>query len=594
MLPRFSLLLSLHNITSVTYYVTMAIDLRAKARARLAREHGGVSINRAAPVRFALAFPNVYSVGMASLGYQLVYEMFNAHPDASCERVFLPDAEDLVEHERSRTEIFTLESFSPLSEFNAIAFSVSFELDYLNVLRMLRLANIPLRRDERDESRPIIIAGGPCATLNPEPLADFVDAFAIGDGEETVPKLIDALKSTLGRPREEALVALAGVPGVYVPHFYQPQYGSNGHLLSVANSVPAPAVVHRTITSQLAEYPAGSTIRTAEAEFGDLQLVEVTRGCGRHCRFCAAGYITRPPWARELGDLPVEGRLGLVGAAVFDHPEAEQLCQAIIDAGGEFTVSSVRLDTVTPRVAELMAKGGQKTLTIAPEAGTQRLRSVINKPCTDDQIRSAISFAEAAGIGRIKMYFMLGLPTETDEDMQPIVDLVRGLSHDFPSVGFHLSVSCFVPKPWTPFQWCAMERESVLRRRFVALKKAILSIGGVKFSGESPRQATVQGYLSRGDRRTGAVLAEALANGGDYPAAVRATGLDLAHYLYRTRGRDEVLPWDHVDARIKKSYLWTEYQKALKGELTGACRLEECTACGACTPLDEDSQLVSS
>ena len=567
----------------------MAIDLRAKARARVAREHGGVTIDRAAAVRFALAFPSVYAVGMASLGYQLVYEMLNTHPDASCERVFLPDPDDLAEHERSGEQIFTLESLSPLSQFDVVGFSISFELDYLNILRILRLGNIPLRREDRDETNPIIIAGGPCATLNPEPLSDFVDAFAIGDGEDTIPKLIEALNSTIDAPREEALAALARVPGIYVPRFHHPEHDPSGRLVAVTNEAHAPASVKRAITADLAAYPAGSTIRSSEAEFGEIQLVEVARGCGRHCRFCAAGYITRPPWSREIGDLPVQGRLGLVGAAVFDHPEAETLCQAILDSQGQFTVSSIRLDTITPRVAELLAKGGQKTLTIAPEAGTQRLRGVINKPATMAQIGHAVECARYAGVNRVKMYFMLGLPTETDEDVTAIAELARGFARDFPSINFHVSVSCFVPKPWTPFQWCAMEHESVLKRRFTALKKSILSIGGVKFSGESPRQATVQGYLARGDRRTGAILAEALANGGDYPAAVRATGLDLSHYLYRVREKDEVLPWDHVDARIKKSYLWMEYQRALKGEHTGACRIDECTACGACTPLDENT-----
>lgn len=564
----------------------MAIDLCAKARARVAREHGGVTIDRAAPVRFALAFPNVYSVGMASLGYQLVYEMINAHQDASCERVFLPDADDLAEHERSGGEIFTLESLSPLAQFDVVAFSVSFELDYLNVLRMLRLAKIPIRREERDETRPLIIAGGPCATFNPEPLADFVDAFAIGDGEDTLPKLIAALKEGICGSRDQVLAALAQVPGIYVPRFHHPQF-DGGCLTAVSSEAPAPARVHRAITADLTAYPAGSTIRSSEAEFGEIQLVEVARGCGRHCRFCAAGYITRPPWAREIGDLPVQGRLGLVGAAVFDHPEAETLCQAILDSEGQFTVSSIRLDTITPHVARLLAKGGQRTLTIAPEAGTERLRGVINKPATPAQIGNAIQCAHHAGINRVKMYFMLGLPTESDEDVAAIAHLTRGLAADFPSISFHVSVSCFVPKPWTPFQWCPMEHESVLRRRFASLKKSILSIGGVKFSGESPRQATIQGYLARGDRRIGAVLEEALANGGDYPAAVRSAGCDLSHYLYRPREKGEFLPWEHVDVRIKKSYLWNEYQRALKGELTGPCRLDECTACGACTPLDE-------
>jgi len=585
------LLFSLRKPRSLAYYVSMAIDLREKARARLAREHGGVAIDRAAPVRFALAFPNIYAVGMASLGYQLVYEMLNTHPDASCERVFLPDPEDLAEHERSRTELFTLESLSPLSQFNAVAFSVSWEMDYVNVLRILRLANIPLRGADRDETRPLVIAGGPCATFNPEPLAQFVDAFAIGDGEELIPALVEALRSTLQSPREETLAALARVPGIYVPHFHEPRYDGDGRLIAVINLPPAPERVPRSIAANLASYPAGSTIRTSEAEFGEIQLIEVMRGCGRHCRFCVAGYVTRPPWAREIGDVPDRARLGLVGAAVFDHPEAESLCQAIVDAGGEFTVSSVRLETVTPRVAELMAKGGQRTLTIAPEAGTMRLRKVINKTSTDEQIHSAIVAARGAGLSRVKMYFMIGLPTETDEDVDAICDLVRRLAGEFASVSFQVSASCFVPKPWTPFQWCPMERESVLRRRFASLKHGIISIGGVKFSGESPRLATVQGYLARGDRRIGDLLESVLDNGGDYPAALRSTGLDVSAYLYRVRDADEALPWDHVDARVKKSYLAREYRRSLKGQPTGPCKLDKCTACGACTPLDEDSQL---
>lgn len=553
----------------------------------MAREHGGVAIDRAAPVRFALAFPNVYALGMASLGYQLVYEMLNAHPDASCERVFLPDPEDLAEHERSRTELFTLETQSPLSEFDVVGFSLSYELDYINVLRMLRLANIPLRWRDRDETRPLIIAGGPCATFNPEPLAEFVDAFAVGDGEELIPRIVEAVKSTLGCPREQTLLALAQVQGIYVPCYYNPRYAPSGQLVRVDNIAPAPPKVLRSITANLASYPAGSTIRTSEAEFGEILLLEVMRGCGRHCRFCAAGYVTRPPWAREIGDVPDRVRLGLVGSSVFDHPEAEALCRTIVDAGGEFSVSSVRLETVTPPIAALMARGGHKTLTIAPEAGTQRLRTVINKPSTEHDVRSAISAACQAGIARVKMYFMIGLPTETDEDVAAIADLMRSLVSDFPSVSFHVSVSCFVPKPWTPFQWVPMERESVLRRRYVALKRAILAIGGVKFTGESPRLAMVQGYLARGDRRLADVVEAAMLNGGNYSAALRVTDTDVSGYLYRHRDKAEILPWDHVDTRVHKSYLWREYQRALRGELTGPCKLDECTACGACIPLSD-------
>lgn len=567
----------------------MAIDLQARARARLAREHGGIDINRAASVRFALGFPNIYAVGMASLGYQLVYTLINNHPDASCERFFLPDPDDLAEHERSRVELFTLESLSTLSRFDVIAFSVSWEMDYINVLRTLRLANIPLRSADRDETRPLIIAGGPCATFNPEPLADFIDAFVIGDGEETIPQLIDSINSTRESPRSEALSQLLEIPGVYVPALYEPQYDVDARLIKVLNHDPAPVKVCRAIATDLALHPAGSTIRTSEAEFGEIQLIEVMRGCGRQCRFCVAGYINRPPWVRKIGVIPDVGRHGLVGPAVFDHLEAERLCEEIVQAGGQFTVSSVRLETITPATAELMAKGGQKTLTIAPEAATERLRAVINKNSTDQQIRQAVTAARDAGISRVKMYFMIGLPTETDDDVTAISELARNLAAEFPTIDFHVSASCFVPKPWTPFQWCEMEQERVLRRRFAALKKSILSIGGVRFSGESPRLATVQGYLARGDRRVGDILESALENGGDYPAAVRSTGIDINTYIYRARERTELLPWDHVDARIKKSYLWKEYSRSLKGEPTRPCKPGKCTTCGACVLADEDS-----
>lgn len=560
----------------------MAIDLRDRARQRLARETGTPSIDRAAPVRFALAFPNIYGVGMASLGFQLIYRMLNDLPKSSCERVFLPDPEDAAEHLRSGAELFTLESLSPLAQFDVVAFSVSFEMDYLNVLRMLRLANLPVERAERDESRPLVIAGGPCATFNPEPLADFVDAFVIGDAEDVIPRLVDALEANQGGSREGVLAALAGIPGVYVPSLYRPHYSEEGELLRVEAVPPAPEKVSRAVAADLACHPSASIVSTPEAEFGEIELLEVARGCGRKCRFCAAGHIARPPRPRAAGEVTGAARLGLVGAAVFDRPDAEEMCRRIVDAGGEFTVSSVRLETVTPAIARLMAQGGQKTLTIAPEAGSERLRHVINKAASEAAIFSAAAAARDAGIARMKLYFMIGLPTEADEDVAAIVDLVRRLAREFPSIGFQLSVSTFVPKPWTPFQWHPMEREGVLKRRYAALKKGVSAIRGAKLGGESPRLAAIQGYLARGDRRIGQVLVAALENGGDYPAAVRGTGVDTGWYLYRTRPREETLPWDHVDVLVGKDYLWREYQKALKGETTDPCAVGVCRECGVC------------
>ncbi|MCL5105727.1 MAG: radical SAM protein [Armatimonadetes bacterium] len=626
----------------------MAVDLFEKSKARLAREVGGMALDGAAAVKFALAFPNVYKVGMASLGYQLVYRMLNSLPNASCERVFLPDDDDLKEHLRTQTEVFTLETMRPLSEFDVVAFSISFEMDYLNVLRILKLANLPVESRNRGDFDPLVIAGGPCATFNPEPLADIVDAFVIGDAEEVLPSLVDAIESTRGKPRADALAALSSVSGVYVPSFYKVEYADTGEIARVSNIQPAPEKIRRAVTRDLTSHPPDSMIRAEEAEFGDITLIEVARGCGRKCRFCLAGHITRPPrehvslggfapkpppetlsldsarsrvapgpptqdlstpcgvdkscvgrsrkhlfpcgvkgqrplWESEGETLGKKGtRFGLVGAAVFDFSEAVNMCREIVESGGAFNVSSVRLETVTPEVAQLLAAGGQKTLTIAPEAGSERLRRVINKNATDEDVFSAVSAAREAGINRIKLYFMIGLPTETAEDIDAIIDLVRRLASSFPGMAFQVSVSCFVPKPWTPFQWCAMEHENVLKKRYAALRSGISSIKGAQFGGESPRLAAIQALLARGDRRLGRMLIAALENDGDYSAALRRVDIDPAFYLYRERRADETLPWDHLDMLIGKDYLRREYENALNGVTTPPCDIGPCRACGAC------------
>lgn len=523
----------------------MPIDLVSRVRERLSRERGTIYPKHAG-LRIALAFPNTYGLGMASLGFQLVYRMLNGLPNVSCERVFLPAPEELAEHERTGAGLFSLETQTPLRRFDAVAFSVSFELDYINVLRILRLGRIPFERALRNESHPVVIAGGICPTFNPEPLADFVDAFVIGDAEPVLPGLVAALEWGIGGPRRSLLESLSSLPGVYVPEF--------------------PRRVERAVAADLSGFPCISAVSTPDAEFGDVVLVEVARGCGRRCRFCVAGHANRPFRPRLLDDVEPGRRYGLVGAAVFDCPDAPGLCRRILDKGGEFTVSSVRLETVTAETAGLLAQGGQKTLTIAPEAATDRLRAVINKAADESRIAAAVSNARDAGIRRVKLYFMVGLPTETGEDAREIARLALRLSKAFPEVSFQISVACFVPKPWTPFQWSAMEKEQVLRRRISMIKKMLPGRSGVEAAFESPRLAMVQGLLARGDRAAGRILALALENGGDYRAAIRESGVDAGSYLYRERDKCEHFPWNHIRVVDRKDALWREYERSLRGQ----------------------------
>ncbi|MFQ3548761.1 MAG: radical SAM protein [Armatimonadota bacterium] len=551
-----------------------------KLKSKLDSEQSRISQSTVG-IRTALVYPNTYKLGMSSLGYQIIYEMINSMPIASCERVFLPDADELRIYKNTKTEITSLESSSKLNEFDVIAFSLHFELDYTNILKILDMGNVPFKSSARTIHNPIVIAGGPAVTINPEPVADFFDAIVIGDGEECITQIYNSLYVNQDKDRKEVLRELSKIEGVYVPSLYEPQYSKDGIFTGIKALDGAPEIINKSTVKNLSKYPNSSCIITKEAEFGEINLIEIGRGCGRGCRFCAAGFINRPLRSRNV-EIKPNSRYGLVGAAVYDNSSSKDLCEKIINSDGSFSISSMRLETLTDEIAKLLKNGGQKTVTIAPEAGSQRLRNIINKPATEEDILSAVKSAVNAGIANIKMYFMIGLPFETNEDVEEIVRLVKKVKKNAVSTGLHMSVSSFVPKPHTPFQWHPMEQVKTLRKRYAYLKKELPSIGGVNFGGESPRLSIVQGVLSRGDRRLGKAIIYAYKNNDDYAQGFREANIDINYYIYRKIDNNTQLPWNHINSGVFTEYLWIEYNNSMNNHITSICDFNNCQKCGAC------------
>lgn len=546
----------------------------------LEQETGAIHTTLEGKLKFALAFPGPYRLGMSSLGYQIVYGLLNSIPGVACERVFLPEPADVREFQRSRTRLFTLESQTPISEFDVLAFSISYEMDYAHVAEILDLSGLPVFAAERDETHPLVLAGGPCATFNPEPLADLIDAFAIGDAEELVADVIHALENSGELDRDELLAKLAGVPGIYVPRFYSPCYNADGTLTEMQIRPPAPAKVMKRIVRDLNPFNSNASIQTPNTEFADMMLVEAMRGCKRQCRFCVSGYAGLPPRPRSIPTLPEGVKIGLVGSAVFDHPNAHAICEQMAREGREFSISSIRIESLTDDLARMMRSSGQRTMTIAPEAGAQSLRQIINKPTTDEEIFNAARMAEEAGFQRLKLYFMIGLPEEKEADIDAIAKMARELVAAHPSLKLQLSVSCFVPKPWTPFQWYGFGPINELSKKLSSIKRAVAGDMRIEFSSESPRSAYVQAWLARGDRRLGRVIAAAA--GSSYARAASELRIDTDFYAVRHRGEHEIFPWDHIDLLVGKDYLRKEYLRTLDGQLTPDCNVGICTRCGVC------------
>ena len=570
--------------------------LREKNEALLAAERGTVYKARGAEVAVALAYPNVYHVGMSNLGMHQIYSILNSRADTVCERVFLPEEEDIREYVETGTRLFSMESERQVKGFDILAFSVSFEQDYLNILEMLRLSHIPQKKEERSDDDPLVILGGICSFFNPEPLTDFIDCILVGEGEELTGEFIDIYKANRAQGRQRLLRALCGIPGAYVPEFYDVLYREDGTIKErrILDQSAPDRIVKRS-ARDFNKSPASTVIFTPHTAFSDMYLSEITRGCGRHCRFCMAGYLYLPPrnlsieqakaQARKADDLCT--KIGLVGAAISDYPDIGALCSAI---AGDLSVSSLRADSVSEALIDRLSKSGHKTISIAPEAGSERLRNVINKGITEDDLLRAADLVFGGGILNLKLYFIIGLPTETMEDVDAIVALAEKirtvqLKHARPQgrIGrITLSVNSFVPKPFTPFQWAPMEAIESLNKKQRILEKAIRKIGNMNMIHDLPKWEYFQALLSRGDRRIGALIAHAHAQGGDWRKAAKEIGMMMDFYVSRKREFNEVLPWDFIDIGVRKEYLRNEYERALEGKFTPRCRVGACTICGVC------------
>jgi radical SAM superfamily enzyme YgiQ (UPF0313 family) len=562
----------------------MSWNLQAKADRLLAQETGAIQKDWGGRVSFALVYPNTYAVGMSNLGFQTIYRHLNALPDVVCERVFLPDPEDSPEYQRTGTQPFSLESKRRLAEFDLVGFSITYEGDYINTLRLLRMAGIPLRPEDRRPADPIVLMGGVCAFANPEPVAPFMDFVVVGEGEEIVGEIVAAYRDAFGkvaldgRRREDLLDRLAPLAGIYLPQRYAIDYADDGAIATIRPSDGAPAIVSKRRLKNVNDFRTISLLRTPNAEYGHLALLEVGKGCGRGCRFCLEGQIYRPVRHRSLEALREtvreikkdSTRVGLVGACVSDYPWIGGLMGILAEEGLEVSISSIRADSLTEELVSSLRRGGHRTLTVAPEAGTERLRHVIRKDISDAQLYDACDLVRAHGIPNLKCYFMIGLPTETDEDVEAIPALAARLLERLrvpskagePFGRLTLSISSFVPKPWTPFQWAAFDPVSRLEAKLRTIKTGVRRLHNVRVLHENPREAFLQALLARGDRRVADFIEAAARLEGDWRTALREWSGDPAFYTQRERSLDETLPWDHLDVGVRKAGLVREHQRA--------------------------------
>lgn len=576
---------------------------------QVVKDRGAVSL------RLALCFPDTYEIGMSNLGLRILYGLFNERPEIWCERVFAPwgDMEEAMR--RQGVPLYALESGDPLANFDALGFSLGYEMAYTTVLNMLDLAGIPLLREEREGLFPLIFAGGTCC-LNPEPMADFFDLFVLGEGEEAGPELLSLLETakTEGWDKPRFLLAAAKIPGLYVPSLYAPRWSPEGTLLAMDRLPGAPETVTKRIVEDFEHsyFPTSPIVPSVEIVH-DRVTLELFRGCIRGCRFCQAGFAYRPVRSRSAGRVIEQGieslkntgyqELTLSSLSSSDYRQLGEVCDGLLDycvpRNLSLSLPSLRADGFSMALMERVQKVRKSGLTFAPEAGTQRLRDVINKNVREEELLESCRVAFAGGVNGLKLYFMLGLPTETDEDVLAIAALTEKVvqvwkqSAANKNRGLRLTVStaCFVPKPFSPFQWEAqVSREEYMRR--VALLREHMTSRAVTYNWHDPETSFVEAVLSRGDRRLGGVIQDVWENGGKLEAwsecfslgrwldAFERRGLDPGFYAARARERDEVLPWSRVSVGVEPAFLWRERERAYACALSPDCRAQ-CSACGA-------------
>ena len=558
-------------------------------------EDSRVTVNPHAGQKVAIVYPNTYFVGMSNLGLHIIYEEINLRNDSVCERIFLPEKKELEAYDKTKTPLMSVETQRPMHQFDVVAFDVTFEMDYFHIPLMLRHGRVPIMGKDRTEFDPIVIAGGPCATFNPEPFADFIDAFIIGEGEGIVSRVLDIIRDGKmeGLDRHAILRQLANISGVYVPSLYVPIYSDDGEFKGYDIAEGAPKTIKRHF--EMLTSGGETVVATNYTEFGAMYIIEVARGCGRHCRFCMAGYCFRVPRVRPL-DILKEGvdraeklgkKVGLMGAAISDYPEVDELVTYIRSKDMRYSCASLRADSLTQAVVDGLADSGQKTITIAPETGSERLRRVINKGISEEHLQNAATLSAKSGIQHMRLYIMIGLPTETDEDIEAIVGLAERTQAHMAEVGckgrLTLSINPFIPKPFTPFQWMAMDNQKMVEKKLQYIKKALQKNRRIEVLVESPKEAYIQGVLARGDRRLGAVLAACAADRGSksFKAEMKAAGLDMDEMNYRERSFDEFLPWSHLDMGMDDGYLEMEWKRSVDEAYTPPC-VQGCKRCGVC------------